>query len=224
MLKPAKLQTNLVFCTEIHIFTPLIEKNMYDYITGRLVELNPTDVVVECYGIGYHILVSLTTFTKLQKASEENVKLYLYHHIREDEELFYGFFDRDERDVFIQLISVSGIGHNSARMMLSSMTPDEVRNAIVTQDANKIKSVKGIGLKTAQRVILELKDKMGKGPVQEFSFQGGIATSPVRDEASSALILLGFSKPAVDKVLTALLKENPSISLEDLIKRALKLL
>lgn len=197
---------------------------MYDYITGRLVELNPTDVVVECYGFGYHILVSLTTFTKLQNAAQENVKLYLYHHIREDEELFYGFFDRDERDIFTRLISVSGIGHNSARMMLSSMTPDEVRNAIITQDVNKIKSVKGIGLKTAQRVILELKDKMGKGPVQEFAFSGGVAASALRDEASSALILLGFSKPAVEKVLNTILKDNPTLSLEDLIKKALKLL
>ncbi|MDD2292957.1 MAG: Holliday junction branch migration protein RuvA [Bacteroidales bacterium] len=196
---------------------------MYDYIKGQLIELNPADVTVECSGIGYNILISLSTYSKLQKEKSECVKLFLYHYLREDDELFFGFFDKDERDVFIQLISVSGIGPNTARMMLSSMSADEIKVAIVSQDVNKIKGVKGIGLKTAQRVILELKDKISKDHGKEFAFDDG-GMNTIRTEASGALILLGFSKPAVEKVLTSLFKENPDYSLEELIKKALKVL
>lgn len=196
---------------------------MYDYIKGQLTELYPTEVTIECSGIGYLILISLTTYSKLQKSKEESVKLYLYHHLREDDELFYGFFDRDEREVFTQLISVSGIGPNTARMMLSSMSSDEIKTAIISQDVNKIKGVKGIGLKTAQRVILELKDKIGKGASKEFLFDD-TPVNTIRTEASGALILLGFAKPAVEKVLTTLCKQHPDSSLEELIKMALKLL
>ena len=198
---------------------------MYEYITGRLVELLPTEAVVENGGFGYSVLISLSTFTKLQKQGEEFVKLYLYHHLREEEEAFFGCFDRDERELFVQLISVSGIGPNSARMMLSSMTADELRTAIVAQDTNKIKSIKGIGLKTAQRVILELKDRVGpggSGGSSDFVVSG--TSSSVKDEALSALVLLGFAKPAADKALTAVLKSEPTASLEDLIKKALKIL
>ena len=123
----------------------------------------------------------------------------------------------------MQLISVSGVGPGSARMILSAMTADEVKEAILSNDVNKFKAVKGIGLKTAQRVILDLKDKVGKGG-DEFSFEASGGASAVRDEATTALTLLGFSKPAVDKALTALLKQDPSLPLEDLIKRALKML
>lgn len=195
---------------------------MYDYIKGQIVELNPAEVTLECYGIGYHILISLTTFTQLQNAGG-NATVYIHHIIREDDEQLYGFFDKKERSIFRLLISVSGVGPNSARMMLSSLTPDEVCTAISTQDVNKIKSVKGIGVKTAQRVILELKDKIGKG-VSENSIGELLSASPspVRDEASSALMLLGFAKTNVEKVVSAILSKNPSISLEDLIKLALK--
>lgn len=198
---------------------------MYDYIRGALTELNPTDVTLETGGIGYHILISLTTYSNLQKGGREGVKLYIHQHLREDEELLFGFFNKEERIMFRHLISVSGIGPGTARMMLSSMTPDEIFNAIVTQDVNRIKSVKGIGLKTAQRVILELRDKISKGTSSAgFPFEGGATTSAVRQEAATALVLLGFTKPNVEKALDKLLKENPSITLEELIKQALKLL
>ncbi|MDD2594273.1 MAG: Holliday junction branch migration protein RuvA [Bacteroidales bacterium] len=196
---------------------------MYDYIKGNLAELTPTEITVECYGIGYKILISLGTYSKLQKSGNNLVTVYLYHHIREDDELFYGFYDKEEREIFIQLISVSGIGPNSARMMLSSLNSDEIRNAIISQDVNKIKSVKGIGLKTAQRVILELKDKIIKGSSKDFIFDTGESSS-TRDEAMSALVLLGFTKQNVEKVLNTLFKENSGYSLEELIKKALKLL
>ena len=197
---------------------------MYEYITGRLEEITPTDAIVEACGVGYDLLISLSTFSKLQGAQGKNVKLYTCHLVREDDESLYGFADKSERSVFEQLISVSGVGPGSARMILSAMTADEVREAVLANDVNKFKSVKGIGLKTAQRVILDLKDKIGKGS-GEFTFEpSGSASSAIREEALSALTLLGFAKPAVEKTLDKLLKEQPDCSLEDLIKRALKLL
>lgn len=197
---------------------------MYEYITGRLVELLPTEAVIENGGFGYSVLISLGTFSQLQKDGEEFVKLYLYHHLREEEEAFFGFYDKNERELFVQLISVSGIGPNSARMMLSSLSADELRAAIVAQDANKLKGIKGIGLKTAQRIILELKDKVVPGSSAGTSFTVTAGDSSVRDEALSALVLLGFAKPAADKALTAVLKSDPTVSLEELIKKALKIL
>ena len=197
---------------------------MYEYITGRLVELLPTEAVVENGGFGYSVLISLSTFTRLQKDGEEFVKLYLYHHLREEEEAFFGFYDKDERELFIQLISISGIGPNSARMMLSSMTSDELRTAIIAQDTNRIKSIKGIGLKTAQRIILELKDKVGPATGGSAAVVSAPGDSSIRDEALSALVLLGFAKPAAEKALGAVLKEDPAAKLEDLIKKALKIL
>ena len=195
---------------------------MYEYITGRLEEITPTDAIVEACGVGYDLLISLSTFSKLQGAQGKQVKLYTSHLVREDDEALYGFADKAERSVFVQLISVSGVGPGSARMILSAMTADEVREAVLSNDVNKFKSVKGIGLKTAQRVILDLKDKIGKGG-DSFSFetQGG-SSSAVREEAQSALTMLGFAKPAVEKTLDKLLKENPDLTLEELIKRALK--
>lgn len=198
---------------------------MYEYIFGKLAELYPTEAIVESSGFGYRVLISLSTYTKLQKDGGEAVKLYLYHHLREEEENLFGFYDKAERSLFIHLISVSGVGPNSARMMLSSMTADELSTAILTQDTNKIKSVKGIGLKTAQRVILELKDKIGKGVSDEFQFEpAATGASPVKDEAVSALVLLGFAKPAAEKAVNAVLKDAPGCTIEELIKKALKLL
>jgi Holliday junction DNA helicase RuvA len=197
---------------------------MYEYITGRLVELLPTEAVIENGGFGYSVLISLGTFSQLQKDGEEFVKLYLYHHLREEEEAFFGFYDKNERELFVQLISVSGIGPNSARMMLSSLSADELRAAIIAQDVNKLKGIKGIGLKTAQRIILELKDKVVPGSGAGTSFTVTTGDSSVRDEALSALVLLGFAKPAADKALTAVLKSDPTVSLEELIKKALKIL
>lgn len=196
---------------------------MYEYISGTLEELTPTDAIVEAYGVGYDLLISLSTFSKLQGALGKAVKVFTYHQVREDDESLFGFADRGERGVFVQLISVSGVGPGSARMILSAMTADEVKEAVLKGDVNKFKAVKGIGLKTAQRLIIDLKDKIGKGG-GELSFETATVSSPVREEAQGALVMLGFSKPAVEKVLDKLLKEKPDYTVEELIKKALKMM
>lgn len=193
---------------------------MIEYIKGTLAELNPTEAIVECSGIGYRILISLQTYEGLNGKNE--VKVYIHHYIREDEELYYGFATKDERELFRLLIGVSGIGASTARMMLSSLTSDEIRNAIIAEDINKIKSIKGIGMKSAQRLILELKDKVvsgaGSSSAQIFPTQSNAAV----DEATTALVLLGFTKPNVTKAVSAVLKEFPGASLEEIIKLSLK--
>lgn len=192
---------------------------MIDYIKGKTVELTPTDMVVECYGIGYRILISLQTYEGFN--GKDDVTVYIHHYLREDEELYYGFSTKDERELFRLLIGVSGIGASTARMMLSSLTAEEIRNAIIAEDINKIKSIKGIGLKSAQRLILELKDKVVKGAGADTSlFQN--ATNSTVEEAATALVMLGFTKPNVNKALTAVTKEKPGASVEELIKLALK--
>ncbi|MDP3453778.1 MAG: Holliday junction branch migration protein RuvA [Bacteroidales bacterium] len=194
---------------------------MYDYIKGELAELTPTEVVIENNQIGYKLLISLQTYSQLKR--DTDCKLFIYHHLREDTEQLYGFFNKEERSLFCHLIEVSGIGPNTARMMLSSMSSEEIRNAIITGDVNRLKSIKGIGLKTAQRMLIDLKDKIGKSSTGDTVAQYLPGTSgKQREEASSALILLGFSKSNVDKVLDSLIKENPSHTLEELIKLSLK--
>ena len=193
---------------------------MIDYIKGQIIELTPTELILECGGIGYSILISLQTFEALQTKTQ--AVAYIHHYLREDEELFYGFATKDERELFRLLIGVSGIGVNSARMMLSSLTSDEIRNAILAEDINKIKSVKGIGLKSAQRLVLELKDKIVKGAGADTGSIFKVETNALVDEATTALVMLGFSKAAISKVMPALLKENPQARVEDLIKAALK--
>ena len=193
---------------------------MIDYIKGQIIELTPTELILECGGIGYSILISLQTYEALQLQTQ--TVAYIHHYIREDEELFYGFATKDERELFRLLIGVSGIGVNSARMMLSSLTSEEIRNAILAEDINKIKSVKGIGLKSAQRLVLELKDKIVKGAGADTGVLLKIDSSAVVDEATTALVMLGFSKAAINKVMPAILKENPQARVEDIIKSALK--
>lgn len=193
---------------------------MYDYIKGEIVELNPAEAVIECHGIGFDILISLQTYEELQGKAES--KLYIYHHLREDDEQFYGFATKDERELFKLLISVSGVGVGSARVMLSSLSSDEIRNAIISEDVRVIKSVKGIGLKTAQRLILELKDKIIKGAGAEVSNVLGSQNTEIIAEATTALITLGFAKGNVEKALSEIVKSNPAIKVEDLIKEALK--
>ena len=193
---------------------------MIEYIKGQIIELTPAGLILECGGVGYSILISLQTFEALQGKTQAVV--YIHHYIREDEELFYGFANKDERELFRLLIGVSGIGVNSARMMLSSLTSDEIRNAILAEDVNRIKSVKGIGLKSAQRLVLELKDKIVKGAGSDTGSIFKADTSPIVDEATTALVMLGFSKAAINKVLPAILKDNPTARVEDLIKAALK--
>ena len=193
---------------------------MIDYIKGKTIELTPTDMVLECYGIGYKILISLQTYEALNGKSDTTV--FIHHYLREDEELYYGFATKDEREMFRLLISVSGVGASTARMMLSSLTTDETRNAIIGEDLNKIKGIKGIGSKTAQRIILELKDKVTKGGRNESTALFPTASNPAVDEATTALVMLGFTKPNVNKAVSAVLKESPSASLEEIIKLALK--
>lgn len=192
---------------------------MYDYIKGTLVGLTPTEVILECNGIGYSLLISLQTYEVLQ--GQEQTVVYVHHILRDDEELFYGFATKDERELFRLLISVSGIGVASARMMLSSLTAEEIRNAIIAEDINRIKSVKGIGLKSAQRLILELKDKIVKGAGAESPaiFQ---TDNAIVEEATTALVMLGFPKTNIHKVIPAILKDHPNARIEEIIKEALK--
>ena len=197
-----------------------MQSKMIDYIKGNLVEITPTDVVVECSGIGYKILISLQTYEGLN--GKNDVKVYIHHYLREDEELYYGFATKDERELFRLLIGVSGIGASTARMMLSSLTSEEIRNAILSEDINKIKSIKGIGLKSAQRLILELKDKVVKGAGADNSTLFVSTSNAVADEASTALVMLGFTKANVNKAISAVLKESPGATLEEIIKLSLK--
>ncbi len=193
---------------------------MIDYIKGSIAEINPSELTLECGGIGYRILISLQTYEVLNGKSE--IKVYIHHYIREDEELYYGFSSKDERELFRLLISVSGIGASTARMMLSSLSSEEIRNAILAEDINKIKSIKGIGSKSAQRLILELKDKITKGAGSDSPSLLSTSSNPSVEEATTALVMLGFTKPNVSKAISAVLKEKPSASLEELIKLSLK--
>ena len=193
---------------------------MIDYIKGQIETLSPTEVTLETYGIGYRILISLQTYEVLNGKNE--AKVYIHHYLREDEELYYGFANKDERELFRLLIGVSGIGAATARMMLSSLTSDEIRNAILAEDINKIKSIKGIGLKSAQRLILELKDKVVKGGGSDSPALFSSSVNPATEEAVTALVMLGFTKANVTKAVNAVLKEKPSASLEEIIKLSLK--
>ena len=197
---------------------------MIDYISGHIAELTPTRVVIDNHGIGYAMEISLQTYAELE--GKEDAKLYVHHHLQNnsDVELYYGFANRDERSLFQTIIGVSGVGVNSARMILSSLRADEFRSAILSENVNVIKSVKGIGLKTAQRMILELKDKIvkGEGTSPEVLFTA--EKNAAMEEASSALQMLGFSKPNINKALQAIVKTNPNAKVEDLIKAALKML
>ncbi len=193
---------------------------MIDYIKGQIVELTPTELVLDNQGIGYSILISLQTYEAFQTKTE--AVAYIHHYIREDEELFFGFATKDERELFRLLISVSGIGVASARMMLSTLTSEEIRQAILAEDINKIKSVKGIGLKSAQRLVLELKDKVVKGEGSAEAALFKTDANALVEEATTALVMLGFSKANISKVMPAILKENPGAKVEDIIKAALK--
>ena len=192
---------------------------MYDYIKGKLVEITPAYAVVDCGGIGYYINISVNTYSQLSSGREE-VLLYVHQIVREDALLLYGFYSREERSLFRSLISVSGIGANTANVMLSSLSVDEIVGAILTENVSVIKSIKGIGIKTAQRVIIDLKDKVGK---ENASLETIIFTaSAVKDEAIAALIALGFSKSVVMKVVDHILMKNQQVTVEELIKLALK--
>ena len=191
---------------------------MITQIRGRLVEKNPTYVVVDCAGVGYLLHVSLQTFSSLP--TDENIRLFTHLSIREDAHTLYGFITKTEREVFKLLISVSGVGPSIARTMLSSMNSEEVQNAIASENVALIQSVKGIGAKTAQLVIVDLKDKILKTfDIDEVSLS---SNNTNKEEALSALEVLGFNRRQSEKVITAILKDTPNETVELLIKKALK--
>lgn len=191
---------------------------MIDYIQGTVTRITPAFLTIETGGVGYFINISLSTFSKLEGKAQ--YKILVHEVIREDSHQLFGFADEEEREIFRFLISVSGVGAATARMMLSSLSPAEIEKAIIGSDVNVLKSVKGIGLKTAQRIIVDLKDKLGKpsGSGEIFAFSDNTR----REEALSALVMLGFAKSAVIKVLDKIVREEKDLTVEDLIKRALK--
>lgn len=192
---------------------------MYAYIKGKLVFKNPAYVVIEAGGIGYHVNISLNTFSAL--GDQEAVTLYTWLHVKEDAHTLYGFADENERRLFLHLLSVSGIGAATARMVLSSVTTDEIQTAIINGNVPLIQRIKGIGPKSAQRIILELQDKLRKEGL--LSPAKPTASQTVKDEALSALVMLGFARNAAEKVLeNEMNKANGELTVEQLIKSALK--
>lgn len=194
---------------------------MIAHINGKLTEKTPTYVVIDCGGVGYHIQISLNTFEQLPDS--ESVKLFTHLVIKEDSHTMYGFAADDERVLFTQLISVSGVGPNTARLMLSSLKPNDIRNAISTSNWALIKTVKGIGEKTAQKVVIDLKNKIGKADAS-----GGLSLVESRntkvEEALAALTMLGFGKAEAEKGLTKIRQQNPEYTVEELVKQTLKIL
>ncbi len=197
---------------------------MYEYFEGKLASLEPTQAVIDCGGVGYLLEITLNTYEALRRIGEVRVKLYAHLVVREDVQQLYGFYDMAEREMFRILVSVNGVGNQTARVMLSSLTVDELRNAIQTQDVKKVQRVKGIGAKTAQRIVLELVDKVGVVS-SEFGVRSSEANTQARDEAMTALIMLGFAKPAVEKLLMGTDWKNADgtpMTVEEIIKEGLK--
>ena len=191
---------------------------MITHLKGRLVEKNPTDVVIDCNGIGYLVHISLHTYSQIP--DQENISLYTYLQVKEDAHNLFGFSSKMERELFKLLLSVSGVGASTARTMLSSLSPDQIKEAIANADVALIQSVKGIGAKTAQRIILDLKDKVIKVyGIEEVSAQKGNTN---QDEALSALEVLGFNKKQAEKVVQRIVSQDPNAPGEEIIKEALK--
>ena len=194
---------------------------MYEYISGKLAEIAPTYAVVEAAGIGYYVNISLQTFSRLEGA--QSAHLYLHFIVREDAQILYGFATKMERELFRQLISVSGVGGNTARMILSTYSSDELRNIIATENAVLLKNVKGLGLKTTQKIIVELSGKMLELGGDKFSDKAVVVGgNEIYDETVAALVMLGFAKTASEKVVKAILQESPSIQVEDAVRQALR--
>jgi len=193
---------------------------MFDYFEGQITELTPTYLVLELNGIGYLLHISINTYSALKAESKE--RIFVHQIIKEDAHLLYGFLSKKEREVFRLLISVSGIGSNTARMILSTLTPDETAQAIAKENVRALQNIKGIGAKTAQRMIIELKDKMLK--IQGFEQNSNSTNNTIIEEALSALVMLGFQKIQVEKAISQILKEEKELSVEELIKKALKVL
>ncbi len=193
---------------------------MIAFVKGKVFEISPTHIIVDNHEIGYFIRISLNTYAKINP--EKPVFLYTEQIVREDANLLYGFYEPLEKEIFKLLISVSGIGPNTAMLILSSMDAEEIQQVIASEDVGRLKSVKGIGPKTAQRAIIELKDKILKTYAVQTQEGMGQSASPVLNEAVSALEALGYPKKRADKVVRNIIKENPSISIENIIKNALK--
>ncbi len=194
---------------------------MIEYIKGSIAEITPAYAVIDNNGIGYMINISLYAYEKLQGTQQEAM-LYIYEAIREDAHVLYGFVDKRERELFMLLISVSGVGPNTARMILSALTPDDLSASIATGNVNSLKMVKGIGAKTAQRIIVDLKDKIKTDSSTLLSMTP--ANNEVYEEALAALVMLGFTQTMSQKVLAKLLAANNQITVEDAIKQALKMM
>jgi len=191
---------------------------MIHHLKGKLIEKNPTHVIVECGGVGYFINISLNTFSKIPDS--ENIQIYTHLQVKEDSHTLFGFAEKSEREIFRLLLSVSGIGSSTARTMLSSLTPSQIRDAIASGNVPTIQGIKGIGAKTAQRVILDLKDKILKiYNIDEVSI---ISNNTNRDEALSALEVLGFVRKHSEKIVDKVLGQDPTLSVEETIKQALK--
>jgi len=193
---------------------------MYDYLEGKLVEKNPTYIVIDVAGVGYMVNISLTTYSKIKE--EENLKIFTHFVVREDAQILFGFADKNERLLFTYLISVSGVGANTARLILSSLTTEEAFDAIVQSKTSILQGVKGIGGKTAQRIIIDLKDKLIKSGIELEKINETHNT--IREEALSGLLILGFNKNSVEKVIDRVLKDENIVDVEGLIKEALKML
>ena len=191
---------------------------MITHIQGKLIEKNPSFVIIDCSGVGYLLRISLQTYSKL--SNDEFCMLFTHLSIKEDAHTLFGFFDKDERELFRQLISVSGVGPNTAQMILSSLTPHEIQQAILTDNVKVLQGVKGIGGKTAQRIILDLKDKISKLGITVNSSTNSYNT--IREEALSALTMLGFSKNSIEKSIEKELQDGANLEVEELVKRVLK--
>ena len=193
---------------------------MIDYIKGKIVELSPAHAVVEVSDIGYHVNISLATYSELN--GKDNANIYVYEAIREDSHTLFGFFGRQERQLFLLLISVSGVGANTARVILSSIAIDDLQSAIQTGNAAILKSVKGIGSKTAERIIVDLKDKVSK--IEISTVDKPVVDNVLTDEAVAALVMLGFSQMPAQKAVRKVIEINPQLTIEQVIKQSLKLL
>ena len=195
---------------------------MIEYISGKLVALTPTMAVIDNQGIGYAVEISLQTYDALNGKSEATAYIQRQINPRDGIEVDYGFATKEERELFRQITSVSGMGAASARMVLSSLSAEELRNAILSEDVNRLKGVKGIGLKTAQRMVLELKDKIVKGEGVSTDVLFRADSNAAAEEAATALQMLGFAKPNINKAIQAILKQEPRASVEEIIKAALQ--
>ena len=193
---------------------------MIDYIKGKIVELSPAHAVVEVSDIGYHVNITLANYSELN--GKDNVKIFVYEVIREDSHSLFGFFGRQERQLFLLLISVSGVGANTARVILSSIAIDDLQSAIQTGNAAILKSVKGIGSKTAERIIVDLKDKVSK--IEISTVDKPVVDNVLTDEAVAALVMLGFSQMPAQKAVRKVIEINPQLTIEQVIKQSLKLL